>query len=83
MHRRMTDTEYRELSGEEDPTERMTELAELRAGHTADDVADSESSEQQEKARERAEESENLRGPDHEGEITTDEFDLEEALADV
>jgi len=49
-----------DLSGETDPTERMTE--------------------QQEKARERAEDSENLRGPDHEGEVTTDEFDVSEAL---
>lgn len=59
----MTDTEYRELSGEQDPTERMTE--------------------QQEQARERAEDEENHRDADHEGEMQTEEFDLAEALSNV
>jgi hypothetical protein len=36
--------------------------------------------EQQERARERAEDEENLRDADHEGSVQTDEFDLDDAL---
>jgi len=49
-----------DLSGNEDPTERMVE--------------------QQENARERAEDDENLRGTDHDGKVETESFDVQEAL---
>jgi len=49
-----------DLSGEQDPTERMME--------------------QQERARERADEESDLRESGHEGSVETDEFDLDDAL---
>lgn len=52
-----------DLSGEEDPTERMVE--------------------QQEQARARAEDDENLRDSDHNGSVETDEFDVQEALSSL
>jgi hypothetical protein len=52
-----------DLSGNEDPTERMVE--------------------QQENARERAEDDENLRDSDHDGQVKTEQFDVQEALSEL
>jgi hypothetical protein len=56
-------TEEMDLSGEQDPTERMVE--------------------QQERARDRAADEENLREADHDGEVWTEQFDVSEALESV
>ena len=66
-----------DLSGEQDPTERMMEQQE-RARERADEESDLDQSKTDRSTAERS--SGRLRESGHEGSVETDEFDLDDAL---